>query len=76
LDVTIEAVGDLGDGIAKVDRGYAVIVPGSQPGEQESIEVQDVKEYVAFANVIETNPQEIQCRTYPPKLSPVRLLGG
>ena len=59
LDVTIEAVGDQGDGIAKVDRGYVVIVPGAQPGEQVTIEVQDVKENVAFANVVEPDPREI-----------------
>jgi tRNA/tmRNA/rRNA uracil-C5-methylase (TrmA/RlmC/RlmD family) len=32
--VTIETVGDQGDGIAKVERGYVVIVPETQPGEQ------------------------------------------
>jgi len=59
LDVTIEAVGDQGDGIAKVDRGYVVFVPGAQPGEQLTVEIQDVKENVAFANVIEPDPREI-----------------
>src|SRR6056297_4045305 len=33
-DVTIETVGDQGDGIAKVERGYVVIVSGAQPGDE------------------------------------------
>lgn len=31
--VTIDDLGAEGDGIAKVDRGYVVIVPGGTPGE-------------------------------------------
>lgn len=53
LDVTVEAVGDQGDGIAKVDRGYVVIVPGAQPGEQPTIEIEQVRENVAFARVVD-----------------------
>ena len=32
-EVTIETIGDQGDGIAKVERGYVVIVPEVQPGQ-------------------------------------------
>jgi len=52
-DVTIESVGDQGDGIAKVERGYVVIVPNAKPGDQPTVEIEQVKENVAFARVIE-----------------------
>jgi predicted RNA-binding protein with TRAM domain len=51
-DVTIESVGDQGDGIAKVERGYVVIVPDAKPGDQPTVEIEQVKENVAFARVI------------------------
>ncbi len=51
--VTIESVGDQGDGIAKVERGYVVIVPGARPGDQPTIEIDQVKENVAFATVVD-----------------------
>ena len=38
-EVTIETVCDQGDGIAKVDRCYVVIVPETQLGEQPIIEI-------------------------------------
>jgi predicted RNA-binding protein with TRAM domain len=31
--VTIETTGDQGDGIARIERGYVVIVPGTVPGD-------------------------------------------
>ena len=52
LEVTIESVGDQGDGVAKVDRGYVLIVPGTTPGEQPVVRVDTVKENVGFAQVI------------------------
>jgi predicted RNA-binding protein with TRAM domain len=52
-DVTIESVGDQGDGIAKVERGYVVIVPDAQPGDQPTVEIEQVKENVAFATILE-----------------------
>lgn len=51
-EVTIETVGDQGDGIAKVDRGYVVIVPDTQPGEQPTVEIEQVQENVVFASVV------------------------
>lgn len=51
-DVSIESLGDQGDGIAKVERGYVVIVPETQPGEQPTIEIEEVQQNVAFASVI------------------------
>ena len=55
-EVTIESVGDQGDGIAKVERGYVVIVPNAKPGDEPTVEIEQVKENVAFANVVEDEP--------------------
>ncbi|MFD1570467.1 TRAM domain-containing protein [Halorubrum laminariae] len=52
-DVTIETTGDQGDGIAKVERGYVVIVPGGQPGDEPTVEIEQVQENVAFASIVE-----------------------
>jgi predicted RNA-binding protein with TRAM domain len=52
-EVTIETVGDQGDGIAKVERGYVLIVPGARPGEAPTVEVETVKRNVAFATVVD-----------------------
>jgi len=52
-DVTIETTGDQGDGIAKVERGYVVIVPGGQPGDKPTVEIEQVQENVAFASIVE-----------------------
>ena len=52
-EVAIESVGDQGDGIAKVERGYVVIVPGARPGDEPTIEIDQVKENVAFARLID-----------------------
>ncbi|WP_254547316.1 TRAM domain-containing protein [Halomarina pelagica] len=50
--VTINTLGDQGDGIAKVERGFILIVPGTQPGDQVEVEITDVKETVAFAEPV------------------------
>ena len=52
-EVAIESVGDQGDGIAKVERGYVVIVPNARPGDHPTVEIEQVKENVAFARVID-----------------------
>ena len=50
-EVTIETVGDQGDGIAKIDRGYVVIVPGTHPDDEVTIEIDQARKNVAFARV-------------------------
>ncbi|EMA56257.1 TRAM domain-containing protein [Halococcus thailandensis] len=50
-EVTIESLGDQGDGIAKTDRGYVLIVPGARPGDEVTVEITNVRENVAFAEV-------------------------
>jgi predicted RNA-binding protein with TRAM domain len=51
--VEIDGIGDQGDGITRVERGFVIIVPDTEKGERVAIEVTDVRENVAFADVIE-----------------------
>lgn len=50
-EVTIETLGDQGDGIAKIERGYVLIVPGVRPDDEVTVEITQVRENVAFADV-------------------------
>ena len=51
-DVTIETTGDQGDGIAKVERGYVVIVSDAEPGDSVTVEITNVRENVSFASIV------------------------
>jgi predicted RNA-binding protein with TRAM domain len=51
--VEIDEIGDQGDGITRVERGYVVIVPDTDRGERVTIRITDVRENVAFATVTE-----------------------
>ncbi|TYT61690.1 TRAM domain-containing protein [Natrialba swarupiae] len=51
--VDIEGIGEQGDGIARVERGYVIIVPETEKGERVTIEITDVKETVGFGEVVE-----------------------
>lgn len=51
--VDIEDIGEQGDGIARVDRGYVVVVPETEMNERVTIEITDVTETVAFGEVHE-----------------------
>lgn len=51
--VEIEDIGDQGDGITRVERGFVVIVPDTEQGERVTIEITDVRQNVAFAEIIE-----------------------
>lgn len=55
-DVEIEHLGDQGDGIAKVEHGYVVIVPDTSVGDRVTVEIQQVRENVAFAEVVDRHP--------------------
>ncbi|MFC7070563.1 TRAM domain-containing protein [Halobaculum lipolyticum] len=50
--VEIETLGEQGDGIARVERGFVVIVPGTQEGDRVAVEIENVQESVAFAKVV------------------------
>lgn len=57
LDVTIEAVGEKGDGIAKKD-GFILFVPGVKQGDKVRIKVTKVLKKVGFAEVVQGGSQE------------------
>lgn len=57
-EVTIESLGDQGDGIAKIDRGYVVIVPGTRPDDEVTVEIENARENVAFARVRDDDDRE------------------
>ncbi len=50
--VEIEEIGDQGDGLTRVDRGYVVIVPEAEKGERVEIEIETVRENVAFGRIV------------------------
>lgn len=51
-EVKIEDVGDQGDGIARVERGYVVIVPDTAVGDRVTVRVTEARDNVAFAEVV------------------------
>ncbi|WP_435078797.1 TRAM domain-containing protein [Halococcus sp. AFM35] len=50
-EVTVDSLGDQGDGIAKVERGYVLIVPDARPEDEVTVEITDVRENFAFTDV-------------------------
>jgi predicted RNA-binding protein with TRAM domain len=46
-------MGDQGDGLTRVERGFVVIVPETEMGERVRITIESVHETVAFGEVIE-----------------------
>jgi len=54
--VEIEDIGEQGDGIARVERGYVIIVPDTEVGERVKIEITEVKSNFAVAEVVEESP--------------------
>ena len=51
LDVKIEAVGEKGDGIAKIE-GFVLFIPGVKEGDEVRIRVTKVLRKVGFAEVV------------------------
>ena len=51
--VEIESLGDQGDGIARVERGYVIIVPDTEVGERVKIEITEVKSNFAVGEIVE-----------------------
>lgn len=54
--VEIENIGDKGDGVARIDGGYVVIVSDADVGERLRVEMDQVRENVAFAEIVERLP--------------------
>ena len=50
--VEVEDLGKQGDGIARVERGYVIIVPNTEVGERVKIEVTEVKSNFAVGEVV------------------------
>ena len=51
--VEIEDLGKQGDGIARVERGYVIIVPGAEVGERVKVEISEVKSNFAVGEIID-----------------------
>ena len=51
--VEIDEMGDQGDGLTRVERGFVVIVPETEVGERVRIQIEHIHETVAFADVVE-----------------------
>jgi predicted RNA-binding protein with TRAM domain len=51
--VEIEDLGKQGDGIARVERGYVIIVPGAEVGERVKVEIAEVKSNFAVGEILE-----------------------
>lgn len=50
--VDIENIGEQGDGIARVERGYVIVVPDTEKGERVTIEITAVTSNVGFGEVL------------------------
>ena len=51
--VEIDSIGDQGDGIARVDRGYVLIIPDTEVGDRVTVRIENTTENVAFAEVVD-----------------------
>ncbi|MFB6280841.1 MAG: TRAM domain-containing protein [Haloferacaceae archaeon] len=51
--VEIEDLGKQGDGIARVERGYVIIVPGAEVGDRVKIEITEVESNFAYGEIVE-----------------------
>ncbi|RBI60256.1 deoxyribonuclease [halophilic archaeon] len=56
--VEIEDIGEQGDGIARVEHGYVIIVPETEHGDHVTVEITGVKPNVAFSEVVEQTVEE------------------
>lgn len=63
-ELEIESIGQQGDGIAKVERGFVIVVPDVSVGDRVRAEIARVKETVAFASVEEHLDRAEQTRTF------------
>jgi len=57
-NVEINDIGEQGDGIASVERGYIVIVPKTEPQDRVTVEITSVTSRFAFAEVVEHDIDE------------------
>jgi predicted RNA-binding protein with TRAM domain len=57
--VDIEGTGDQGDGIAKIDQGYVLIVPETSVGDRVTVEIDHARDNVGFATVVDRHPSSV-----------------
>jgi len=55
ITVEIESTGDKGDGIAKVEGGYVIVVENGEVGEELTVRIDAVKPNYAFADVVSSS---------------------
>jgi predicted RNA-binding protein with TRAM domain len=53
--VTVTDRGRRGDGIARVDQGFVVIIPETAPDDRVLVEIEEVRESYALGMVVETD---------------------
>ena len=64
-DITIEAVGEKGDGIAKVE-GFVIFVPGTKEGDKVKVKVEKVLRKFAIGKVIgESEAKDVEVEEAP-----------
>lgn len=51
--VEVEDIGKQGDGIARVERGYVIIVPDADIGDRVKVEITEVKSNFAVGEIVE-----------------------
>lgn len=56
--VEIEGVGDQGDGVGKIEGGYVVIVPETEPGDTVTAKMEAVRENFAIAEIIQGHRED------------------
>ncbi len=56
--VEVEDLGKQGDGIARVERGYVIIVPGTDVGDRVKIEISEVETNFAVGDIVETTSSD------------------
>lgn len=67
FDVSIDAVGGKGDGIAKV-KGFVIFVPGAKKGDYVKIKITKVLQNVGFAEVL----QEVERPAHSQKFATIK----
>jgi predicted RNA-binding protein with TRAM domain len=58
-EVEIVDIGEQGDGIAKVERGYVVIVPGGEIGDEVTVEITTVMDNYAIGEIREEETEDV-----------------
>lgn len=56
--VEIEGLGDQGDGVGKIEGGYVVIVPETEPGDTVTAKMEAVRENFAIAEIIQGHRED------------------